>query len=442
MEQPRDHPIGGMIGSYRVGTRDTERRWWRSTSLHREMAWVGGTLYLSGGVLVLLVLLLPSWELYAPHWVAGAAGVAIAVGAFFLWAAEHRRMPLWQYAIATSIGAVLVTIAAAGGGADTTAVFGVLYVFVAAYGFYYYPWPVAVWLVALSGVGFAGVLQWHDAPAAVVQWLLIMGAAVIAGGLIGSLGRRVRRLLAVEQATVADLNELDRWRTTFLRAVAHDLRSPLTVMLGLLMTIGDYGDHLPAARRDELLGRSISAGRRLEQLIGDLLDLQRIEAGQLTPRLEPTALHELVGDSLAALDLGPRPVDVDLRRVTAQVEPAKVERILVNLVTNALHHTPDDAHVWVRVHSEDDVAVLTVEDSGPGLPDSVRAELYEAFTTAADSSHTAHPSVGLGLHLAQQFTAFHGGTVSASDRPGGGSRFEVRLPLDPTRAAAEPRTRG
>lgn len=388
------------------------------------MAYVGGGLYGAGGLLVLLTVLLPGPSVAAPSWLVAIGVTAIVVAAFFLWAADHLRMPLWQYAIATSVGAVLVTIAVIGGGADHTATYGVLYAFVSTYGFYYYPWPIAWGLMTLTGAGFGLGLVWHDVEAPLTQWLMIVGASALAGGLVGTLGRRMRRMLADEQATVADLNEIDSWKTTFLRAVSHDLRAPLSTMLGMLMVVRDRGTQLSDDQRDDMIARAIEAGERLQQLVEDLLDLERIEAGEIEPRLASVELDQLVRDTLAGLDLGDHPVEVDLHPLTAAVEPTKIDRIVTNLVSNAIRHTPPHTRVDIRLRRHDHTAVLTVEDEGPGLPDHVRASLFDAYRGARQRG-----SVGLGLHLVRRFTELHGGTVAAIDRDGGGTRFDVTLPL-------------
>lgn len=402
--------------------------WWTATAMHREMAYVGGALYLSGGVLVLLSVIMTSRELAATEVVVGVGVAAALVGVFFLVAAKRLVMPVWQYAIATTMGSVLITVAVFAGGPQTAATFGVLYVLVAAYGFYYYPWAVAGWLTALSGGGFAAALLVHHVEDAGVQWLMIIGAQVLAGGLIGTLGRNVRDLLRREQSRVAELNELDHWKTTFMRAVAHDLRSPLAAMLGSVTLIRDQAGKLTADQQHDLASGSVSAGERLQVLIEDLLDLDRIEAKEIQPHREPTSLDDLVHVSLAAMDLGGRSVTVDAAPVVADVEPAKIDRIITNLVSNALRHTPADAEVWVRVRAEDGDAMIAVEDSGPGLPPEIRDGLFTAFGNR-DATERAAGSVGLGLHLVRRFTEFHGGTVHAADRSGGGASFVVRIPL-------------
>ena len=406
---------------------DDVPRWRRIAPLHREMGYVGGTLFCSGALLVLVDLLTPPGGYAARGWVVAVTASALAAGMFYLWSAEHLPMPIWGYAIGTSGGAVMVTVLVLAGGPQRTALFGVLYVLVSTYGFYYYGPAISWWLVGLNGVGFAVALAVHDVPGAIAQWVMIVGTSAIAGGLLGSLSQRVRHLLHVEQATVQSLSELDEWKTTFMRAVAHDLRSPLATMLGFVQTARDRADDLTPEQRRHMLDRAVAGGERLERLLTDLLDVQRIEAGVVSADLERVRLDELVRASVAAADLGERAVELDLHVVVAVVEADKVDRIVTNLVRNAVHHTSAGVAVRVRLRAEDGHAVLVVEDEGSGIHDAVRDDLFEAFRREGQGRADG---VGLGLHLVRRFTELHGGEVAATDRPGGGARFVVLLPLE------------
>lgn len=398
----------------------------RIAPLHREMGYVGGTLFLSGAALVLVDLLVPPYDYVSRGGVVVVAVAAALAGLFYLWSAEHLPLPLWGYAIGTTAGAVMVTVLVLAGGSQRTATFGVLYVFVSTYGFYYYRNAIAWGLVALNGIGFAVGLGVHDVEGAAAQWVMIVGTSAVAGALTGSLSQRVRSLLQVEQENVRSLHELDAWKTTFLRAVAHDLRSPLSSMQGMLRTLQQHGDSLDRDQRAQFLDRSIRAGERLDLLLRDLLDMQRIEAGALQPDQAPTRLDELVRDSLAAIDLRGRDVTLELEPVTAVVEASKVDRIVTNLVHNAVTHTAPDVAVWVRLHRRGEHAVLVVEDDGSGLDEQAIEGLFEAFGRHGEGD--GH-GVGLGLHLVRRFTELHGGDVAATERPGGGARFVVRLPI-------------
>jgi len=401
-------------------------RWRRIAPLHREMGHVGGTLFLTGALLVLVDLVFPPHTFVSFGGIVVVAVAATLAGLFYLWSAEHLPMPIWGYATGTAAGAVMVTVLVLSGGPSRTATFGVLYVFVSTYGFYYYGNAIAWGLVALNGLGFAVALVVHDVDGAVAQWVMVVGTSAMAGGLLGSLSQRVRSLLRTEQENVRRLNESDAWKTTFMRAVAHDLRSPLSSMQGLLVTLQEHGDAMSPQQRAQLLDRSVEASERLDGLLVDLLDMQRIEAGAMEPELAPTRLDDLVRASIGAIDLHDRDVRLELEPVTATVEAAKVDRIVTNLVRNAVSHTSADVSVWVRLRHHGQMAELVVEDDGAGLDDQVPADLFEAFKRHGEGD--GH-GVGLGPHLVRRFTDLHGGEVAASDRPGGGARFVVHLPL-------------
>ena len=394
--------------------------------MHREMGYVGGALFSSGAALVGVDLLTSTSQDGARGWIIAVMVAAFAAGLFYFWVADHLPLPVWGFAVGTSLGAVMVTVLVLAGGPQRTATFGVLYVFVSTYGFYYYGPALSWWLVALNGIGFAGALAYHDVPGAVSQWFMIVGTASIAGGLTGSLSQRVRDLLVAEQDRIEQLNERDGWKTTFLQAVAHDLRSPLVSVIGLVRTVRDHDERLPVEQRATLLDRAIGSGERLEQLIEDLLDIERIAAGVVTADRAPTRLDQLVADTVTRLEIEDRRVELDLHPVTAALEASKIERVVTNLVHNAVRHTDADTTVWVRVAAVDEDAVVVVEDDGPGVADDVRGDLFEAFRRDGTSIGR---SVGLGLHLVRRFTELHGGDVAVDDRPGGGARFTVRLPL-------------
>lgn len=400
-------------------------------ALAREMALVGGLLYATGGLLGLLTVVLPAWQGLHRGWVAGIAAVAIAVGAALLWSAGRVRLPPMLFVVAAGLGSVLITMAVWFGGGRGAAVFGVLYVFVAAFAFYYFPRWIAVSEIAVVAAGYALALAVRGDGGAFTQWLVVVGASAAGGALIGSLGQRNRALLVAEQATAAALEDIDRWRTTFLQAVAHDLRAPLSAVIGSLATLRDPGDRLPPDQRDEMLVHALSGAQRIRRILDDLLDMERIAAGDIRPRLQPTPLDQLVRSAIHNVDLDQHHINVSTEPVDVPVEAPKVERIIENLVANACRHTPPGTHVYVRVQRHSGGALLTVEDDGPGIPERVKASLFQPFHRGRPEHPVAHGSTGLGLALVARFTELHGGSVWVEDRPGGGACFRVLLPGTP-----------
>jgi signal transduction histidine kinase len=130
-----------------------------------------------------------------------------------------------------------------------------------------------------------------------------------------------------------------------------------------------------------------------------------------------------------------RPLELAVEPVVSQVDPAKVERIVENLLANADRHTTPDTPVWVKLARQDQGVLIAVEDAGAGVPPELRAALFEPFHQGPETP-THAPGVGIGLTLVARFAELHGGRAWVEDRPGGGSSFRVLLPDPPAAAAA------
>jgi signal transduction histidine kinase len=144
--------------------------------------------------------------------------------------------------------------------------------------------------------------------------------------------------------------------------------------------------------------------------------------------IERTDVAALVEHAVAGVDTSDgRAVEVRTMPVVAEIDPAKLERIVENLVTNALKHTPPETRVSVSVASDDDALLLRVDDSGPGIADDQKQEIFEPF--ARGDSASGAPGTGIGLALVAQFAALQGGKAWVQDSPGGGASFRVSLPL-------------
>jgi signal transduction histidine kinase len=159
-----------------------------------------------------------------------------------------------------------------------------------------------------------------------------------------------------------------------------------------------------------------------------------LQRGIVAPQRRPVDVAEVVGEAIRESDvLKDRSVEIDAEPLIVSVDPAKVERIVENLLANAARHTPPGTRVWVRVESEGDGALVIVEDEGPSVPAESREMIFEPFQQAGHPNHA--PGVGVGLSLVAKFAELHGGRAWLEDRPGGGASFHVLLPgadpLDP-----------
>jgi PAS domain S-box-containing protein len=194
---------------------------------------------------------------------------------------------------------------------------------------------------------------------------------------------REQQAVERERQAARQLRALDEMKNTFLDAVSHELRTPLATVVGVAKTLKRAGSSLDEEETADLIDRLVNNADKLDRLLG-----------------EP---------------------------VVARVDPAKVERVVENLLTNAGRHTTPDTPVWVTVTRQDDGVLLAVEDAGAGVPQELRVALFEPFRQGPEAAPHA-PGVGIGLSLVARFAELHGGRAWVQDRPGGGASFQVLLP--------------
>jgi len=241
----------------------------------------------------------------------------------------------------------------------------------------------------------------------------------------------LERALLVERAASARVTlETERTRSALLSAVSHDVRTPLASITGAASTLATPG--LDEHARSELVATIREEAERLTSLIGDLLELTRLESGDLTVTKEPYPLEEIVDSAMQRLTdalQGREIVRVQPEEVlVAPVDPVLLEQVLVNLLENAGKYTPAGSPIEVRIARTGSEAVLEVADRGPGLPSGEEARVFERFYRAADS-HRAR-GTGLGLTICEAIVRAHRGRIEAENRAGGGALFRVRLPLE------------
>ena len=232
-----------------------------------------------------------------------------------------------------------------------------------------------------------------------------------------------------EEHEIAErLRSVDEMKNAFLNAVSHELRTPLTPVIGLSVTLAERSNELGPGEIKFLAERLAHNATRLDRLLSDLLDLDRITRGILEPRRRPTSMTVLVSEAIAAVRNGTHDIDLSgVDDLTADIDPAMTERIVENLVANAMKHTPEGSHVWVRVGPADGGILVAVEDDGPGVPTNARAAIFEPFRQGAEP-RSATSGAGIGLSLVAQFAKLHGGRAWVEGREGGGAAFRVMLP--------------
>jgi two-component system sensor histidine kinase KdpD len=272
--------------------------------------------------------------------------------------------------------------------------------------------------VADRAVGTIYTPEGSDPPIAVRHRFLPALAALLAVAVD-------RDRLEREALEAETLRRSDLVKTALLRAVSHDLRSPLTGIRTAIGALRNTTLQLSETDREELLETIELDSNRLDRLVSDLLDLSRLEVGSAAPEPELWALDDLVRDAVGALGAKER-VEVVGEAPLVNVDPTQIQRVLANLVENALKFSPPEALVHVRVTATRKEAIVRVVDQGPGLADDELERVFEPFyRRGADPRSGA----GLGLAIARGFAEANGGRVWAESRPGQGASFALALPV-------------
>lgn len=242
----------------------------------------------------------------------------------------------------------------------------------------------------------------------------------------------LERALLVERTAQSQVAiETERTRNALLSAVSHDLRTPLASIQGSADVLADAAVELPAETRRELLATIRGEAARLNQLVGDLLELTRLESGALAARKEWYPLEEVVDSVLERLRgrLSGRPLVRELpdEVVLVPLDPILIGQVLENLLDNSAKYGAPGTPVEVRGGVDGERAWLEVADRGPGVPEGAEEQVFERFFRAADGSRAS--GTGLGLAVARAIVKAHDGAIVARRRDGGGSVFRVELPM-------------
>ena len=226
-----------------------------------------------------------------------------------------------------------------------------------------------------------------------------------------------------------------RHKSQFLANMSHELRTPLNAILGYAELILDniYGD-MPQRMRG-VLERVQSNGKHLLGLINDVLDLSKIEAGQLTLSLDDYSIGEVVQNVVTVVEpLATEKslaLNVELPNdlPTAHGDQRRLTQVLLNLVGNAIKFT-DSGEIAIKVAVGDGVYTLSVRDTGPGIDPADQNRIFEEFQQADSSSTKTKSGTGLGLSISQRIVSMHGGRIWVKSAPGRGSTFFVKVPVN------------
>jgi two-component system, OmpR family, sensor histidine kinase KdpD len=234
--------------------------------------------------------------------------------------------------------------------------------------------------------------------------------------------------LAAQAEAAKPIAAADRMRTALLAAVSHDLRTPLASAKAAVTSLRSPDVNWDAEDHDELLATADESLDRLSHLVDNLLDMSRLQAGALSLFPRPAGLEEIVSRALDNLDPAARIVTVEIPESLPEinVDPAILERVIVNLTENALRYSPPGKPPLLSASALGDRVELRVVDRGPGIPEKNRDRMFVPFQRLGDTDNTT--GVGLGLALSLGLTEAMGGTLVADDTPGGGLTMTVSVP--------------
>ncbi|MEU2743392.1 ATP-binding protein, partial [Streptomyces sp. NPDC007095] len=267
-------------------------------------------------------------------------------------------------------------------------------------------------------------------------------ALALSGRVLPAEDRRVLAAFAAQAAVVLDrqrlqsaadqshaLAEGNRIRTALLAAVSHDLRTPLAGIKAAVSSLRSQDVEWSEDDQAELLEGIEEGADRLDHLVGNLLDMSRLQTGTVTPLIREIDLDEVVPMALGGVPEDSVELDIPETLPMVAVDPGLLERAVANLVENAVKYSPTDEPVLVSASAMVNRVEVRVVDRGPGVPDEAKDRIFEPFQRYGDAPRGA--GVGLGLAVARGFAETMGGTIAAEDTPGGGLTMVLTVPAAP-----------
>jgi len=226
---------------------------------------------------------------------------------------------------------------------------------------------------------------------------------------------------------VTEQRQAESLREDILSTVSHELRAPLASVLGFSLTLQQRGDNVGARARAGMIDKIVGQAQRLERLLSDLLDNERLRHGFVLPELRPADVAALMRTIAGEYGAAGHAITVSAEPTFANVDSAKVERIVDNLLLNAVKHTPRGTEIELRLDHHADDLLITVNDNGPGIPQEFKKAIFEIFDRGGQIEPKV-PGAGIGLSLVGRLAAIHGGRAWVEDSASGGASFHVLLP--------------
>jgi len=242
----------------------------------------------------------------------------------------------------------------------------------------------------------------------------------------------IERARLVDQARQAEILEItDKLQSALLNSISHDLRTPLVSITGALSSLGDDSISLNDSARRSLIETARGEADRLNRLVGNLLDMTRLEAGAVQVQAKPCDVQDVIGSALEQLEARkenrPIAVSVPSELPFVSMDFVLISRVLVNVIDNAIKYSPPSSPIEIEAHSTSGYVEIEVADRGIGIPKEDLARIFDKFYRVQRPDNIT--GTGLGLSISKGIVEAHGGFIAAENRPGGGTIITIALPL-------------
>lgn len=283
-------------------------------------------------------------------------------------------------------------------------------------------------IAAFFVVQTARVASMHHAGFDFPTYVFVVCLATLVGAVAGSMAEGWHRQSLALREQGLQLAELDRLKDRFLATTSHELRGPLTAIIGGVDTVMRRSDRMTAEQRLKMLDMVSTQGHQLARLVDDLLVTSQLQSKKLSLQIAPAQLEATVQQALEAAEVHRRTHQLELyiEPVECDVDASRLAQIVRNLVENAYKYTPERSRVSVSAKSERDGIVIAVSDRGDGIPEDKRDQLFQAFARIEETT-AGREGVGLGLYVVSQLVAAMDGRIDLVSSPRG-TTFTIHVP--------------
>ena len=292
-----------------------------------------------------------------------------------------------------------------------------------------YVWGIAASFISVLAVNWAFTYPYWAFDLISPECISAAVVMLIVSTMTGALTTRLKH-----QEKLKAEAEKERMRGNLLRAVSHDLRTPLTSIYGATSVIIENYDSISRERQLRLLKDIQSDAQWLNRMVENLLSVTRVDADKVRLSKHSTVLEELI-DALLVKFRKHYPdqevhVDIPEHFISIPMDPVLIEQVLMNLLENAVFHAHGMKHLWLRVKLRDNIAVFSVEDDGCGIPQERLTHLFTGMLDSEAPADSTRSNMGIGLSVCRTIVKAHGGELMAGNRPDGGAVFRFTLEME------------